>query len=122
MAAWALVNWFVDPLNTMVIVVSTSKIDAKQRIWAALVKMYREAHAVGIATGRLIESMDIVKLSDEEGKAIDASVGVSDASSIMLLAAGDEYKDDAQKRLQGKKNRRIVLVIDELARLLVFRD
>jgi hypothetical protein len=120
MAAWALVNWFVDPLNTMVIVVSTSKIDAKQRIWAALVKMYREAHAVGIATGRLIESMDIVKLSDEEGKAIDASVGVSDASSIMLLAAGDEYKDDAQKRLQGKKNRRIVLVIDELARLLVF--
>jgi hypothetical protein len=114
MAAWALVNWFVDPLNTMVIVVSTSKIDAKQRIWAALVKMYREAHAVGIATGRLIESMDIVKLSDEEGKAIDASVGVSDASSIMLLAAGDEYKDDAQKRLQGKKNRRIVLVIDEL--------
>ena len=114
MAAWALVNWFVDPLNTMVIVVSTSKIDAKQRIWAALVKMYREAHAVGIAAGRLIESMDIIKLSDEEGKAIDASVGVSDASSIMLLAAGDEYKDDAQKRLQGKKNRRIALVIDEL--------
>ena len=114
MAAWALVNWFVDPLNTMVIVVSTSKIDAKQRIWAALVKMYREAHAVGIAAGRLIEYMDIIKLSDEEGKAIDASVGVSDASSIMLLAAGDEYKDDAQKRLQGKKNRRIVLVIDEL--------
>ena len=114
MAAWALVNWFVDPLNTMVIVVSTSKIDAKQRIWAALVKMYREAHTVGIAAGRLIESMDIIKLSDEEGKAIDPNVGVSDASSIMLLAAGDEYKDDAQKRLQGKKNRRIVLVIDEL--------
>lgn len=114
MAAWALVNWFVDPLNTMVIVVSTSKIDAKQRIWAALVKMYREAHAVGIAAGRLIESMDIIKLSDEEGKAIDPNVGVSDASSIMLLAAGDEYKDDAQKRLQGKKNRRIVLIIDEL--------
>ena len=114
MAAWALVNWFVDPLNTMVIVVSTNKIDAKQRIWAALVKMYREAHAVGIAAGRLIESMDIIKLSDEEGKAIDPNVGVSDASSIMLLAAGDEYKDDAQKRLQGKKNRRIVLVIDEL--------
>lgn len=114
MAAWALVNWFVDPLNTMVIVVSTSKIDAKQRIWAALVKMYREAHAVGIAAGRLIESMDIIKLSDEEGKAIDPNVGVSDASSIMLLAAGDEYKDDAQKRLQGKKNRRIVLIADEL--------
>jgi len=114
MAALALVNWFVDPLNTMVIVVSTSKIDAKQRIWAALVKMYREAHAVGVAAGRLIESMDIIKLSDEEGKAIDPNIGVSDASSIMLLAAGDEYKDDAQKRLQGKKNRRIVLIIDEL--------
>jgi hypothetical protein len=114
MAAMALVNWFVDPLNTMVIVVSTSKIDAKQRIWAALVKMYREAHAVGVAAGRLIESMDIIKLSDEEGKVIDPNVGVSDASSIMLLAAGDEYKDDAQKRLQGKKNRRIVLIIDEL--------
>jgi hypothetical protein len=114
MAAFGLVNWFCDPLNTMVIVVSTSKIDAKQRIWGALVKMYREAQALGVAPGRLIESMDIIKLSDEEGKVIDASVGVSDASSIMLLAAGDEFKDDAQKRLQGKKNRRIVLIIDEL--------
>jgi len=114
MAAFALVNWFADPLNTMCIVVSTSKIDAKQRIWSALVKMYREAQGLGIAPGRLIESMDIVKLSDEEGKVIDPLVGVSDASSIMLLAAGDEYKDDAQKRLQGKKNKRIILIIDEL--------
>ncbi len=114
MAAFALVNWFCDPINTMCIVVSTSKIDAKQRIWAALVKMYREARNLGIASGRLIESMDIIKLSEEEGAIIDPKTGVSDASSIMLLAAGDEYKDDAQKRLQGKKNRRIVLIIDEL--------
>jgi hypothetical protein len=114
MAAFALVNWFADPLNTMCIVVSTSKIDAKQRIWSALVKMYREAQAIGVAPGRLIESMDIIKLSDEEGKQIDPEVGVSDASSIMLLAAGDEFKDDAQKRLQGKKNKRIALIIDEL--------
>jgi hypothetical protein len=114
MAAFALVNWFCDPINTMTIVVSTSKIDAKQRIWAALVKMYREARNMGLASGRLIESMDIIKLSDEEGAIIDPETGVSDASSIMLLAAGDEYKDDAQKRLQGKKNRRIVLIIDEL--------
>lgn len=114
MAAFALVNWFCDPINTMCIVVSTSKIDAKQRIWAALVKMYREARTLGIASGRLIESMDIIKLSEEEGAIIDPQTGVSDASSIMLLAAGDEYKDDAQKRLQGKKNRRIVLIIDEL--------
>ena len=114
MAAFALVNWFCDPINTMCIVVSTSKIDAKQRIWAALVKMYREARNLGIASGRLIESMDIIKLSEEEGAIIDPKTGVSDASSIMLLAAGDEYKDDAQKRLQGKKNRRIVLIVDEL--------
>jgi len=114
MAAFALVNWFCDPINTMCIVVSTSKIDAKQRIWAALVKMYREARSLGVASGRLIESMDIIKLSEEEGAIIDPQTGVSDASSIMLLAAGDEYKDDAQKRLQGKKNRRIVLIIDEL--------
>lgn len=114
MAAFALVNWFCDPVNTMCIVVSTSKIDAKQRIWAALVKMYREARSVGIASGRLIESMDIIKMSDEEGNHIDPSIGVSDSSSIMLLAAGDEYKDDAQKRLQGKKNKRVILIIDEL--------
>jgi len=114
MAAFALVNWFCDPINTMCIVVSTSKMDAKQRIWAALVKMYREATSIGIAPGRLIESMDIIKLSPEEGAIIDPETGISDASSIMLLAAGDEYKDDAQKRLQGKKNRRIVLIVDEM--------
>jgi hypothetical protein len=106
MALFGLINWFCDPINTMVIAVSTSKMDARQRIWGALVKMYREAQNIGVAPGRLIESMDIIKLSDEEGKAIDPNVGISDASSIMLLAAGDEYKDDAQKRLQGKKNKR----------------
>jgi len=114
MATFGLVQWFADPINTMVIVVSTSKVDAKQRIWGSLLKQYREARATGIAPGKLIESTDIIKLTPEEVHKIDPFAGFSDSSSIMLLAAGDEYKDDAQKRLQGKKNKRVVLILDEL--------
>jgi len=113
MATWGLVNYFVDPINTMVIIMSTSKMDAKQRIWAHVVKLYREASRRNLAVGRLIESIDIIKMDDEEGARINPEIGVSDASSIMLIAAGDEFKDDAQKRLQGRKNKRIFILCDE---------
>jgi hypothetical protein len=111
-AIWILVNWFADPINTLCIVASTSAKDAKGRIWAAILRRYREAQRRGIAPGKIVESASIIKLTEED--AVFSDKGISENSAIVLIAAGDEYKDDAQKRLQGRKNERIFTFFDEV--------
>lgn len=109
LAWWAILNWFADPLNTLVIVVSTSAQDARQRIWGAIVNNWRQCRKAGKSMGKLVESMSIIKLSDKtDGDA------ASDNSSICLVAAGAEFQEDALKKLQGRKNKRVFLVLDEL--------
>lgn len=102
-------SWFADPINTLVIVCSTSSTDAKQRIWGHMVRDFRKARAQGKAVGKLVETQAIIKLSESTD-----GVAASDNSSICLVAAGDQFKDDALKRLQGKKNKHVILLLDEL--------
>lgn len=108
LAKFALVTWFANPTNVMVIVCSTSAVDAKQRVWGSLVKDWRLARDQKKSVGHLIESLSIIKLSEKTD-----GIAVSDNSSISLVAAGDEYREDALKRLQGRKNAHFLLVLDE---------
>lgn len=108
MAKFGLVSWFADPVNTLVIICSTSAQDAKMRIFGHVVRDFRKARAAGKAVGKVIESQSIIKLSESTD-----GVAASDNSSICLVAAGDQYKDDALKRLEGRKNKHVILLIDE---------
>lgn len=109
LAKYGLVSWTSDPIDTLVIICSTTAIDAKMRIWGALVRDFRKARAQGKSVGKLIESQSIIKLSESED-----GIAASDNSSICLVAAGNEFKDDALKRLQGRKNKKVILILDEL--------
>lgn len=108
LAKFGLVSWWSHPVETLVILCSTTAIDAKQRVWGHVVRDFRKARAAGKAVGRLVESQSIIKLNES-----DDGVAASDNSSVCLVAAGNEYKDDALKRLEGRKNKRVVLLIDE---------
>ena len=108
LAIWALVNWFCDPIHTLCIITSTDNKSAEQRIWGAVVRRYREAcRNLGVEIGRLVGSQHIIKLDSAE-------FDVGDNASICLIAAGDKYKEEALKKLQGRKNVRILLILDEL--------
>lgn len=110
MGKYGLVNWFADPSNTLVIFCSTSVKDAKGKIWAHVVRDFREARAKRCAVGNLVESMAIIRLSEKTD-----GVAAADDSAVCLIAAGDEFKDDSLKRLQGMKSKgKIVLCLDEL--------
>lgn len=108
MAKYGIVSWMANPVETLVIICSTTAVDAKQRVWGHVVRDFRKARAAGKAVGKLIESQSIIKLSEAED-----GIAASDNSSICLVAAGNDYKDDALKRLQGRKNKHVVLLIDE---------
>lgn len=100
--------WQSNPVDTLVIVCSTSAIDAKQRIFGHVIRDFRKARSANKAVGKLIESQSIIKLSESTD-----GIAASDNSSICLVAAGDQYKDDALKRLEGRKNKWVILLIDE---------
>lgn len=108
MGKYGQVSFFSDPVNTLVIICSTSAQDAKMRIFGHVVRDFRKARSSGKAVGKLIESQSIIKLSEGTD-----GIAASDNSSICLVAAGDQYKDDALKRLEGRKNKRVILLIDE---------
>lgn len=110
MAKYGLVSWFSDPVNTLVIICSTSAKDAKGKIWAHVVRDFREARAKRCSVGNLVESQAMIRLSEKSD-----GVAAADNSTICLIAAGDAFKNDSLKRLQGMKSRgRILLLLDEL--------
>lgn len=109
LAKFGNVSWFSNPVDTLVIVCSTTAIDARQKIWGHIVRNFRDARVSNKSVGNLIESMNIIRLSDKTD-----GMGASDNSSISLVAAGDQYKDDALKRLQGRHQKHVILLLDEL--------
>lgn len=108
MSKYGNVCWQSNPVETLVIICSTSAIDAKQRIFGHVIRDFRKARAQAKAVGKLIESQSIIKLSESTD-----GIAASDNSSICLVAAGDQYKNDALKRLEGRKNKWVILLIDE---------
>lgn len=108
-AKFGLVSWFADPVRTLVIACSTTAVDARQKVWGHIVRNFREARASNKATGHLIESQSIIRLSERTD-----GMAASDNASVCLVAAGDAFKDDSLKRLQGRHQRHVVLLLDEL--------
>lgn len=109
LAKFALVSWYADPVNTLVVVCSTTSTDAKKRVWGAIVASHRKAKAQNKAVGHLVETQAIIKLSEKTD-----AFAASDNSSISLVAAGNADKDNALTRLQGFKNKHVILLLDEL--------
>ena len=104
MAVYCLVDWYADPIGTLSFVISTSKVDARQRVWGHIQQLHGMVEYP--MPGRLMRPPnDSIALRDmpkgEEG---------TDQSQITLLAAGTS---DAVKRLQGKKNGRVRVYCDE---------
>jgi len=109
MAKFAIVSWFANPANTLVIVCSTSAKDSKSRIFGHITRDWRKARAAKKAVGNLIESQSIIRLSEKTD-----DFASSDNASICLVAAGSEFTNDALKRLEGRKAPHVILLIDEL--------
>lgn len=106
---FALTSWYADPVNTLIVVCSTTSTDAKKRIWGAIVAAWRKSAAAKKSVGHLVETQAIIKLSEKTD-----AFAASDNSSISLVAAGNEDKNNALMRLQGFKNKHVILLLDEL--------
>jgi hypothetical protein len=108
-AIWAIINWLASPLNTMVLVTSTSLKDSRKRIWGSIREYFTARPGL---PGKLVDSYGLIRLEDPTGE-----YKGSDRCGIALIAAAEKMEKDAVGKLIGFKNARVLLIADELPEL-----
>lgn len=108
-AMWALINWLAAPLNTMVLVTSTTLKDSRRRIWGSVREYFQARQGL---PGKLVDSYGLIRLDDPSGK-----FQGSDRCGISLIAAEKKMEKEAVGKLIGFKNQRVIMVADELPEL-----
>lgn len=111
-AIWALINWDADPINTLVMVTSTSLKDSKKRMWGRIERYYNAAPEM-IARGHLVASIGMLRTRDPE-----SPKGVLPDDRGIALIAGEKKKEkDMVGKIIGMKAPRVFLIADELPEL-----
>lgn len=105
-AIWAIINWLASPLETMVLVTSTSLKDSRKRIWGSIREYFMARPGL---PGKLVDSYGQIRLSDPSGE-----FAGSDRCGISLVAAEKKMEKEAVGKLIGFKNSRVLLIADEL--------
>jgi hypothetical protein len=106
-AIWAIVNFIVAPYDTMVLVTSTTLKDSRKRIWGSIRDYWQAAPPL---PGKLVDSMGLIRFEDGTG-------GTSDKCGITLIAAEKKKEKEAVGKLIGFKNKRVIVIADEMPEL-----
>jgi hypothetical protein len=107
-AVYGLVNWMCDPINTLVLVTSTDLKASRKRIWGSVVQYYQPLTSA--LPAKLVDSMGILRTDDGSGI-------FNDKSGIALIAGEKKKEKEAIGKLIGSKNKRVILIADELCEL-----
>ena len=106
MAAWGLVNWRCNPVNTLVLVTSTSLGEARMRIWGDVAKLFQAANhtakvkKIAPMYGKLADSIGVIRTFDGQTK-------YPEKCGIRLIA-GDRAKEQENiGKIIGLKNKRV---------------
>lgn len=107
-AVYALVCWLADPLNTMILVTSTSLKDSRKRIWGSIVDYFMSAEVP--MPGKLADSIGLIRTTVPGFKA-------SDKCGIHLIAGEKKKEKEAIGKIIGIKSQRLIMIGDELSEL-----
>lgn len=103
-AIWCIINWLVDPRNTLCLQTSTSLRAARGRIWGATTEYFR---AAGGLPGKLTDSDYTIRTRMDDGE-------LAKRAGIWLIAAEQKQEKEAVEKIIGLKNKRIRFAADEL--------
>lgn len=108
-AVYAIINWLCDPLNTMILVTSTSLKESKGRIWGSIEEYWMACPGL---PGKLVTSLGLIRMDDPTGQ-----FKAPDKSGIHLIAGEKKKEKEAIGKLIGLKRARVILIADELPEL-----
>ena len=107
MAAWGIINWLSQPRDTLVLMTSTTLREARKRIWGSVMSL------LSVIDGAPI------KIRDSIGNAayVDEKETLIERAGLSLIAAEKQKTKDAVGKFIGLKQKRVILIGDELAEL-----
>lgn len=108
-ALYGLMSYWSRPTDTYFIVMSTTKLSARGRIWKSINQFWSQAIEKG-CPGKLIDSDGYIK-------GVNAKGALTRNSGIVLMAAGGSEAATACKEIQGLKNPNFLVAADEFAYL-----
>lgn len=107
MAAWGIINWLSQPQDTLVLMTSTTLREARKRIWGSVMTLLT-----------VIEGAPI-KIRDSIGNAsyVNESGTLIERAGLSLVAAEKARTREATNKLIGIKQKRVILIGDELSEI-----
>lgn len=108
MAGYGIIKWLSDPGNTLVLITSTTLIEARKRIWGSIIKLMS-----------VIEDIAPCKIRDSIGSIayVNAKGRLFDTAGISLIAAEKAQTREATGKFIGIKAGTVVVIADELSEL-----
>ena len=108
-ALYGLMEYWARPTETFFLVMSTTKLSARMRVWKSITQLWGQAETQG-CPGKLIDSDGYIKGINANGK-------LWRNSGIVLMAAGTQDAEQACKDLLGIKNPNVIIGADEFNEL-----
>ena len=107
MAAYGILQWLSQPADTLVLMTSTTLREARKRIWGSVMSLLS-----------VIEGAP-VKIRDSIGNAayVNANGTLIERAGLSLIAAEKSKTKDAIGKFIGLKQKRVILIGDELSEL-----
>jgi hypothetical protein len=106
-AMWGIINYLAAPYDTLVICTSTTLREARRRIWKSVTELWSAKKGL---PGKLVPSLGQIKGLSRDG-------GFWESTGIVLVPAEKKREKEAIGKLVGIKQKRIILVADELPEL-----
>ena len=107
MAAWGILNWLAAPRDTLVLLTSTTLREARKRIWGSVISLLS---VIEVAPLKVRDSIGNVAYINEQGNLIERA-------GLSLIAAERSKTREAVGKFIGIKQKRVILIGDELAEL-----
>ena len=107
MAAWGIVNWLSQPQDTLVLMTSTTLREARKRIWGSVMSLLT---VIDDAPLKIRDSIGNASYVNEKGTLIERA-------GLSLIAAEKSKTKEAVGRFIGLKQKRVLLIGDELSEL-----
>jgi hypothetical protein len=107
LAGYGIIQWLSRPRDTMVLITSTSLREARKRVWGSVIRLLSVIEGAPINIRDSIGSANYV---DENGTTFDTA-------GLSLIAAERSRTKEAIGKLIGIKQKRLILIADELGEL-----
>ena len=107
MAAWGIINWLSAPRDTLILLTSTTLREARKRIWGSVISLLSVIEGAPL---KIRDSIGNVAYVNEQGNLIERA-------GLSLIAAERSKTREAVGKFIGIKQKRVILIGDELAEL-----